>query len=136
MAVLSEDVIERLQRVIESPRTKCEIYLSNLLNNLPPDQFDEMVNRNLAEVTPAHIQQFGREHFDEIDKRPNPPDGLITIDEIAEAICRDSDKRNDAILLYIWLYFDSIRQASDDFQGEEKAFDYMLTKKDFESYKG
>jgi len=137
MSVLPEELIARLQDVVDRPRTECEKFISNLLNNLPPDEFQEVVNERLADVTPAVVREFGTQMFNRMDRRPNPPDGLVTMDEIADALLKETESRqHEAILLYIWLHFDKIKQSSEDFQGIEKAFDYVLTRKDFEHFVG
>jgi len=135
MAVLAPDIINRLQNIIELPRNKQEEVLSAILNAIPADAFDDVVNNKLGAVTPQAVREYGLACFHKVDTRPNPPDGYITIDEVAELISRSKDTCEQAVLLFIWLNFESIRDASEDFSGIEKAFDYMLTRADFEKYK-
>jgi hypothetical protein len=137
MVQLPAELLQKLQDVVSRPRTQCEQFLSNLLHNLPDDEFEEVVNQRLAGVTPSQVRLFAQQQFDKIDRHPNPKDGHLTIDEIAEAFLKETESReNEAILLYIWLNFDKIKQASEDFQGIDKAFDYVLTRRDFESFVG
>jgi hypothetical protein len=134
---LSAQMLEKLQDVVTRPQTSCERFLSNLLNNLPADEFEEVVNQKLGEVTPEQVRSFALNKFDQIDQRPNPPDGHLSLDEIADALLREHKSREqEAILLYIWLNFDKIKRCSDDFQGTDRAFDYVLTRRDIESFVG
>lgn len=124
----------RLQCILEFQKTEAQEYLAGVLNNLPPDLFDDVVNNRLQQVTPAQVREFGLARLNDLDRYPNPRDGHLSIDEITEAIERASEPSEMAVLLYIWLHFDEIRRSSDDFSGHEKAFDYVLTQDDFERY--
>lgn len=132
--LLTPELFNKLQNIIDLPRNKQEEVLCSVLNGLPEEQFTEMINVRLCGVTPMAVRRFGQACFDKIDTRPNPPDGYVTIDEVAEMIGRSKDPSEQATLLYIWLHFDEIRQANKDFEGEDELFDYMLTRKDFEQF--
>lgn len=134
MTTLTAETFNRLQNIVELPRDKREEVLAAVLNGLPENQFNELVNVHLSSITPQAVHSFGIACFDKVDTRPNPPDGYITIDEVAEFIGRSDNSLEQAVLLYIWLHFEEIRDASDDFQGVDKAFDYVLTRKDFEKF--
>lgn len=136
MEAVTPETVSRLQNIIEFPRNQREEVLSHILNEMPKERFDEIVNEHLGKVTPSAVNAYGTACFSRIDKRPNPPDGYVTIDEIAEGITSAPSAIEQAVLLFIWLHFEDIRVAHEDFQGIEKAFDYVLTRKDFEQYRG
>lgn len=132
--LLTPELFNKLQNIIDLPRNKQEEVLCNTLNGLPEEQFTEMINMRLPAVTPQAVRTFGLAWFDKMDIRPNPPDGYVTIDEVAESIGRSKDPTEQAVLLYIWLHFEEIKRAHQDFEGEDALFDYMLTRKDFEAF--
>lgn len=134
MSTLTAELFNRLQNLIDLPRTPHEEVLARVLNSLPEQLFTEMINFRLSAVTPDMVRTFARNHFERMDVRPNPPDGVITIDEVAEAIGRSKDPQEQATILFIWLNFENIRKANEDFHGEEKLFDNVLTREDFERY--
>lgn len=124
-----------LQDLLEWPRSKSERHLADILNNLAQDVFNEIVNELLEKVTPLDARTYGIENFQSIDRYPNPKDGYISRDEIAERLFVSRDSKERAILLWIWLSFDALKDASDDFDSTEKAFDIVLTLKDFQDMK-
>jgi hypothetical protein len=126
---------ETLQRILEHPHHKSEQELADILNDLPPDEFDAIVNELLWQVSAAEVKDYGLSHFNEIDRYPNPQDGLLEREELSEYLCLATSAREKAILLWIWLAFDDIRESSEDFDGLEKAYDVVLTLKDFQSMK-
>ena len=134
MTTISQDCLSRLQNILEYPKNKREELLSSILNAMPAEQFHKVVNEHLCSVTPQVVREYGLECFNKLDTRPNPKDGYISIDEIAEFIEKTRSSKEQALLLYIWLNFEHIRQSSDDFQGEEKPFDVFLTKQDFQNF--
>lgn len=136
MSTVLAETFTRIQNIIEYPRNKQEEVLSRVLNAVPEEQFHEAFNVHFPHVTPAAVRAVGLSCFDKIDTRPNPPDGHITIDEVAECIGRTTSPEQQAVMLYIWLNFESIKEAHEDFDGLEKCFDYVLTRKDFENYVG
>lgn len=126
---------ETLQEIIQWPRTKSQQHLSDTLNNLDPLVFDEIVNKLLDQISASQVKEYGLEHFAEIDRYPNPHDGFLSRDEITEFLFLSPTPREKAILLWLWLAFDEIRESSDDFDGIEKAFDIVITLKDFQNMK-
>lgn len=125
-----------LQEILEFQRDKHQEYLAKILNNLPPETFDEIVNKELDLVSPAQAKNYGIANFDKVDRYPNPKDGLLSKDEIAERLSISRESKERAVLLWIWLNFEHIRLASDDFDGHEKTFDVVLTLKDFQDMPG
>ncbi len=125
---------ELLQDTLEWPRTKPQKLLAGALNSLEPGLFDEVVNQLLDKISREEVKSFGLMHFEDIDRYPNPRDGLLSRDEITESLERAGTAKEKAILLWIWMNFDEIRQSSDDFQGADKPFDIVLTLKDFEKF--
>lgn len=134
MTTITAEALNRLQDIIEYPHSKREELLSSVLNALPENTFHEVVNLKLPHVTPLAVRTLGIACFDRLDIRPTPPDGYISIDEVAELIARSGSPDEQAVLLYIWLNFERIRQASEDFDGTDKLFDYVLTRADFASF--
>lgn len=122
-----------LQNLLEWPRTKAEEHLARILNNLDPEDFDRIVNESLDLVSAAEAREYGISNFEKIDRYPNPSDGFLSRDEIAERIFVSKDSHERAVLLWIWLSFDKIRECSDDFDGTDKLFDIVLTLKDFQN---
>ncbi|MBX9722644.1 MAG: hypothetical protein K2X81_14695, partial [Candidatus Obscuribacterales bacterium] len=108
---------ETLQETLEFPHTKSQKLLADILNGLDPQEFEEVVNSLLDQVTRAEVKQFGLSHFAQIDRYPNPSDGLLSKDEISESLHLTVDSKERAILLWIWLNFDEIRQSSEDATG-------------------
>ncbi len=124
---------ESLQEILERPRTKPQQDLADTLNKLPPEQFDEIVNKLLDQISVAEVKEYGLTHFTELDRYPNPHDGLLEREEISEFFWLCPNARQRAILLWIWLAFDEIRQSSEDFEGDDKIYDIVLTLKDFQN---
>jgi hypothetical protein len=126
---------EKLQAILEGPGNRSDQDFADTLNRLPPEQFDEIVNNLLVQISPAEVKEYGLAHFAELDRYPNPRDGLLEKEEVSEFFWLARTPREKAILVWIWLAFDEIRLASDDFEGIEKAYDVVLTLKDFQSMK-
>jgi hypothetical protein len=123
-----------LQETLEFPHTKSQKLLADILNGFDPQEFDEVVNKLLEQVTRAEVKEFGLSHFAQIDRYPNPRDGLLSKDEISEGLHLTVDPKERAVLLWIWLNFDELRESSEDSSGTEKIFDINLTLKDFETF--
>ena len=136
MSTVLAETFTRIQNILECPRNKQEEVLSRVLNAIPEAQFHEAFNVHFEQVTPLAVRTMGLTCFEKMDTRPNPPDGVVTIDEIAECIGRTDSAEQQAVLLYIWLNFEKIKEAYEDYQGLDKCFDYVLTRKDFENYVG
>lgn len=115
------------------PDTKSECLLKEALETLPPTLLDETLDQ-LEEVIPQEVRDWTLENFDRLDSAPNPPDGYLSLDEIGEFILLAMNSYERGILLYLWLHFDQIRTAHDDFSGLDKAFDYVISKKDLLSF--
>lgn len=126
---------EDLQEILHWQRTKQQEYLASTLNKLDPEQFNEIVNELLEKVSAAEAREYGIKNFEQIDRYPNPRDGVLSRDEITERLHFSRSTEERSILLWIWLSFDSIRESSDDFEGEDKPFDIVLTLSDFEKMK-
>lgn len=124
---------DSLQEILEFQKGRSEEHLGGILNNLDPQVFDEIVNLELDKVTVIEAKEYGLKNFDKLDRYPNPKDGFISKDELAERISITKDSHERAVLLWIWLAFDQIRQLNDDFHGQEKAFDNVLSLKDFQN---
>ncbi|MFN8655144.1 MAG: hypothetical protein U0105_02295 [Candidatus Obscuribacterales bacterium] len=111
------------------PDSKSERLLKEALETLPPTLLDETLEQ-LAEVIPQEVRDWTLENFDRLDSAPNPPDGYLSLDEIGEFILIAMNSYERGILLYLWLHFDEIRSSHEDFSGLDKAFDYVISKKD------
>jgi hypothetical protein len=58
---------------------------------------------------------------------------MLDREELTDCIMLAASEKDKAILLWIWLSFDEIRQSSDDFEGDDRTFDIVLTLKDFQN---
>lgn len=125
---------DRIHFIIAThPDTKSERLLRDALRTLSTEELAETLNE-LDEVIPQEVRDWTLQNFERLDSAPNPPDGYLSLDEIGEFIILARNAFERAILVHLWLHFDEIRSSHEDFSGIDKAFDYVITKKDLFAY--
>lgn len=125
---------ELLERIIEFPHNKRESHLSEILVSLGELSVNQILN-DVGNITRDEVSTYAQANFDFLDRRPNPRDNMLSDHELADAIERTKNIREQTILTYMWLHFDEIRCACNDCAPEEAAFDNHLTRQDVANFR-
>jgi hypothetical protein len=125
----SEDFL----RVVTYPRNKREAFLAATLQLLGT-KATERIAGDLPAVTPQDISAYAVANFNSLDRYPNPKDQLISDHEIVEALGNSLDRKEQAILVAMWMRFEEIKDAHQDSTGMELVYDTQLSFMDLQLY--
>lgn len=122
-----------LLRILECSFNRLEDELLEVLHLIGPESLGKILY-SVDSVSDAEISQYAVRNFDALDMRPNLVDQMISRHEIVEALEKSVDTHEQTILVAMWLRFDEIRQAHQDFSGTEAAFDTQISYTDFQKF--
>lgn len=123
-AVNSES--DNFLRVVTYPRNKRETFLAQTIQ-LHGEGAAERIASDLASVTKQDISNYAVANFNALDRYPNPRDQMISDSELVEALQNSTHRKEQAILVAMWLRFEEIKNAHVDATGMDVVYDTQIS---------
>jgi len=120
-------------RVCEYPRNKREGFLADTVKRLG-EGARERIAGDLSTVSKKDISNYAVANFNALDRYPNPRDQLISDSELVEALQQSMHRKEQAILVAMWLRFEEIKNTHVDATGMDVVYDTQLSYWDLVKY--